>query len=51
MDCVIKVLEEFFEEYKDFYVRRVVCKIKDRCFSCEDRNSFSGVNGDFIKDE
>lgn len=49
MDRAIKALEELPEEYKDFYARRLVCKIKDRCYSREDRND--DVNGDSPEDE
>lgn len=51
MDRAIKALEELPDEYKDFYARRMVCKIKEKCYSRKDRNSSDSVNGDPIKAE
>lgn len=41
MDRAIKALEELPEEYKDFYARRVVSKVKGKCYSRKHNNSFN----------
>ena len=46
MDRAIKALEELPEEYRDFYARRVVCKVKEKCYSGTHVKSFNNVNGD-----
>jgi len=45
MDRAIKALEELPEEYRDFYARRIVCKVKEKCYACEDEDSLDSVNG------
>ena len=46
MDRAIKALEELPEEYRDFYARRIVCKVKDKCYDHKHDNSFTGsLNG------
>ena len=32
MDRAVKTLEDLPEEYRDFYARRIVCKLKARCY-------------------
>ena len=47
MDRAIKALEELPEEYRDFYARRVVCTVKDRCYSRkQDDRTFDSENGE-----
>lgn len=41
MDRAIKALEELPEEYKDFYARRVVSKVKKKCYSRKHINSLN----------
>ena len=45
MDRAIKALEELPEEYRDFYARRIVCKVKEKCYACEDEDGLGSVNG------
>ena len=40
-------VEELSEEYRDFYARRVVCKVKDKCCSRkQDDRTFDSENGE-----
>ena len=32
VDRSIKALEELPEDYRDFYARRIICKLKSRCY-------------------
>ncbi|XP_068688938.1 tRNA wybutosine-synthesizing protein 5-like [Montipora foliosa] len=46
MDRAIKALEELPEEYKDFYARRIVSKVKDKCYVFKNNDSVrKNVNG------
>lgn len=51
MDRAIKALEELPEEYKDFCARRVVCKVKGKCYSGKHVKNVNNVNGDAKKAE
>ena len=42
MDRALKALEEMPEVYRDFYARRIVAKVKRRCYSVDDAGEASG---------
>lgn len=42
MDRAIKALEELPDEYRDFYARRIVCKVKEKCYRHERNSSYTG---------
>ena len=39
VDRAIKALQELPEEYRDFYARRVVNKVKDKCYILKNEDS------------
>lgn len=45
MDRAIKALEELPEEYRDFYARRIVCKVKDKCYNRTNEDVLGSANG------
>lgn len=45
MNRAIKALEELPEEYRDFYARRLVCKVKDKCYYSKRKDVSGSLNG------
>ena len=39
VDRAVKALDELPDDYKDFYARRIVCKLKKTCYSEKHRSS------------
>ena len=49
VDRAIKALQELPEEYRDFYARRVVSKVKDKCYILKNEDSVQ-TNGNLDTD-